>query len=69
MIPQVDFMVRHMSQGMLIPNFNPCVISFLTQLLRRLKINYIEQKVNCDLQTVKPQDFCKQSHFEVLFII
>ena len=56
-MPQVDFMGPHMSQGMLMPNFKPCITSFLSQLLRCLKINYIGQKVNYGQLTVKPQDF------------
>ena len=34
---QVVFMVPHMSQGILIPSFKPCIISLLSQLLKRPK--------------------------------
>ena len=37
-------------------NFKPCRGSLLSQLLKGPKIDCARAKVNCDLQTVKPQD-------------
>ena len=61
--PQMEFMGSYMSQRILIPSFMPCITSFLNQLLRWLKINYIGQNVNSRQHTVKPQYFWSTSIF------
>ena len=44
-------------------SFKPCRGSLLSQLLKGAKINCARAKVNCDLHTVKIQDFWSTSTF------